>query len=158
MEASHITTPATGLFMVSIFMLLLVLGFAVFMLGAYWRVFEKTGRPGWYALIPFWNIYQMVKMAGMSGWSMLLLLVPFVNLFYLVGLNIRIARSFGQSSGFGIGLALLGFIFWPILGYGDAQYQDHESFGENEDNTPPASNGHRNEQGDWVEEVPLDEW
>jgi hypothetical protein len=33
------------------------------------------------------------------------------------------AKSFGKGVGFGIGLALLGIIFWPILGFGSAQYQ-----------------------------------
>ncbi len=147
---------AVGL--IGTFMLLLITGFALFVLGACWRVFEKADRPGWYALIPFWNVYQMVKIAGMSGWSMLLLLIPFVNLFFLVGLSIRIAHSFGQSSGFGIGLALLGFIFWPILGYGDAQYQRNGSSKNEVGQTPPANKSHQNDQGDWVEEVPLDEW
>jgi hypothetical protein len=31
--------------------------------------------------------------------------------------------AFGKGTGFGIGLALLGIIFYPILGFGDAQYQ-----------------------------------
>jgi hypothetical protein len=34
-----------------------------------------------------------------------------------------VARNFGKGAGFGIGLALLGFIFFPILGFGDAQYR-----------------------------------
>ena len=38
-------------------------------------------------------------------------------------LRIDIAKSFGKGAGFGIGLALLGIIFWPILGFGSAQYQ-----------------------------------
>ena len=31
-----------------------------------------------------------------------------------------IAKSFGKGTGFGIGLVFLGFIFYPILGFGDA--------------------------------------
>jgi len=34
-----------------------------------------------------------------------------------------LAESFGKGAGFGIGLWLLGMIFIPILGFGDAQYQ-----------------------------------
>jgi hypothetical protein len=34
-----------------------------------------------------------------------------------------LAKSFGKGAGFGIGLALLGIIFWPILGFGSAEYQ-----------------------------------
>ena len=38
-------------------------------------------------------------------------------------MGIAVAKSFGKGDGFGIGLGLLGFIFYPILGFGDAQYQ-----------------------------------
>jgi hypothetical protein len=34
-----------------------------------------------------------------------------------------ISKSFGKGVGFTIGLIFLSFIFWPILGFGDAQYQ-----------------------------------
>jgi hypothetical protein len=33
-----------------------------------------------------------------------------------------VATSFGKDTGFGIGLIFLGFIFYPILGFGDAKY------------------------------------
>jgi hypothetical protein len=48
---------------------------------------------------------------------------PFVNFIILIILCIDTAKSFGKGAGFGIGLALLGVIFWPILGFGSAQYQ-----------------------------------
>jgi hypothetical protein len=34
-----------------------------------------------------------------------------------------VAKSFGKGVGFGIGLLLLPIIFFPILGFGSAQYQ-----------------------------------
>jgi len=51
------------------------------------------------------------------------MLIPFVNIIAGIILCIDMAKSFGKGVGFGIGLALLGFIFWPILGFGSAQYQ-----------------------------------
>jgi len=41
---------------------------------------------------------------------------------------IEIAKRFGKSDGFGIGLMFLGFIFWPILAFGDAVYQGGNGF------------------------------
>ena len=38
-------------------------------------------------------------------------------------MSIEIAKGFAKSEGFGIGLGLLGFVFWPILGFGDATWQ-----------------------------------
>ena len=49
--------------------------------------------------------------------------VPIVSLIVAIVLSIDIAKNYGKGVGFGIGLLLLGFIFWPILGFGDAQYQ-----------------------------------
>lgn len=42
--------------------------------------------------------------------------VMFVYLFYLV------AKRFNKGLGFSLGLAALPFVFWPILGFGNAQY------------------------------------
>jgi hypothetical protein len=46
-----------------------------------------------------------------------------VNIVIAIILNIDIAKNFGKGVGFGIGLILLPFIFYPILGFGSAQYQ-----------------------------------
>jgi hypothetical protein len=35
---------------------------------------------------------------------------------------IDVAKSFGKDAAYGIGLALLPFIFYPLLGFGDARY------------------------------------
>jgi hypothetical protein len=37
-------------------------------------------------------------------------------------LTFSLAERFGRSQAFGIGLAFLSFIFFPILGFGDARY------------------------------------
>jgi hypothetical protein len=51
------------------------------------------------------------------------MLIPFVNFIIAIILCIDMAKSFGKGAGFGLGLAFLGIIFWPILGFGSAQYQ-----------------------------------
>ena len=63
----------------------------------------------------------------------------YLNIYILFVISIAIAKAFGKDSGFGIGLALLGFIFYPILGFGSSVYKgtdgssclakDIESFG-----------------------------
>ena len=50
-------------------------------------------------------------------------LIPFVNFIVWIILCIDVAKSFGKGAGFGIGLLLLPIIFFPILGFGSAQYQ-----------------------------------
>jgi len=49
--------------------------------------------------------------------------IPFVNFIIGIILCIDLAKSFGKGVGFGIGLILLGIIFFPILGFGSEQYQ-----------------------------------
>jgi hypothetical protein len=60
--------------------------------------------------------------------------IPFVNFIVGIVLCIDLAKSFGKGAGFGIGLALLGIIFFPILGFGSAQYQ-----GPTAGSLPPAA-------------------
>jgi uncharacterized membrane protein YhaH (DUF805 family) len=95
----------------------------LFMIAAMWKVFSKAGQPGWAILIPIYNLYVMCKIAGRPGWWILLMFIPLVNLIIVIILDIDIAKSFGKGAAFGIGLLLLPFIFFPILGFGSAQYQ-----------------------------------
>jgi hypothetical protein len=99
------------------------LAFAVLMIAALWKIFTKAGQPGWAAIIPIVNTYFTCKVAGRPGWWVILMFIPFVNLIIWIILCIDVAKSFGKGAGFGIGLLLLPIIFFPILGFGNAQYQ-----------------------------------
>jgi len=96
--------------------------FAVLMIVALWKVFTKAGQPGWACLIPIYNIYVLCKIVGRPGWWVILMLIPFVNFIIAIILCIDLAKSFGNGVGFGLGLAFLGIIFFPILGFGSSQY------------------------------------
>jgi hypothetical protein len=94
----------------------------VFYVVAYWRLFAKAGEPGWGALIPIYNLYLYCKIAGRPEWWLILFFIPFVNVVIALILAMDLAKAFGKSSGFGIGLWILSFVFVPILSYGSAQY------------------------------------
>jgi hypothetical protein len=96
---------------------------ALLLIVAMWKVFTKAGQPGWASIIPIYNLYIWCKIVGRPGWWIILMLIPFVNIIVGIILCIDMAKSFGKGAGFGIGLALLGVIFIPILGFGSAQYQ-----------------------------------
>lgn len=89
---------------------------------ATWMVFTKAGQPGWASIIPFYNIYVLLKIVGRPGWWLILFLIPFVSFVMWIIVALDLAKSFGKGGGFAVGLILLGFIFIPILGFGDAQY------------------------------------
>ena len=95
----------------------------ILLIAAMWKVFTKAGQPGWAILIPIYNLYILCKVAGRPGWWLILMLIPFVNFIIAIILNVDIARKFGKGVGFALGLIFLPFIFWPILGFGSAQYQ-----------------------------------
>ncbi len=97
------------------------LAFAILMIAGCWKIFSKAGQPGWAAIIPIYNI--LCKIVGRPGWWVILLFIPFINFIIGIILCIDLAKSFGKGAGFGIGLILLGIIFFPILGFGSAQYQ-----------------------------------
>ena len=96
---------------------------ALLLIVAMWKVFTKAGQPGWASIIPIYNVYIWCKIVGRPGWWVILLFIPFVNFIIAIILCIDLAKSFGKGVGFGLGLAFLGIIFFPILGFGSTQYQ-----------------------------------
>jgi len=64
----------------------------------------------------------MSKIAGKPGYWTILCLIPFLNLIFMIWLYNMISKSFGKDEGFTAGLVILGFIFWPILGFGGSTY------------------------------------
>ena len=106
-----------------ILLIIIMLAFGLFIIVSMWKVFEKAGQPGWGILIPIYNIYLFLVIAGKPGWWILLYFIPLVNFVIGIIVSIEIAKNFGKDAGFGIGLAFLGIIFYPILAFGDAEYQ-----------------------------------
>lgn len=98
------------------------LGLLVFYVAAFWRVFTKAGQPGWASIIPLYNVYVLLKIAGKPAWWLIFYLIPIVNFVVGIIVSIALAESFGKGAAFGIGLAFLGFIFFPILAFGSASY------------------------------------
>ena len=94
----------------------------VFLVVSMWKVFAKAGEPGWAVLIPIYNAYVYLKIAGKPWWWLLLFLIPLVNLIIMIIATLAFAKAFGKGVGFAIGMIFLGFIFYPILAFGDATY------------------------------------
>ena len=105
-------------------MIVIYIGIIALMIASQWKVFTKAGQPGWACLIPIYNLYVMIQIAKKPGWWLaIILLVPIVNIIFLIMLINEIAKAFGKDAGFTVGLLFLGIIFWPILAFGDAEYQ-----------------------------------
>jgi hypothetical protein len=102
-----------GTFELALIVLLIVAG---------WKIFEKAGQPGWAAIIPIYNIIVMLKIVGKPLWWLIMFIIPGVNLVFAIWTLNMLSKSFGKDEGFTVGLLLLGIVFYPILGFGDARY------------------------------------
>lgn len=87
-----------------------------------WKIFTKAGEPGWAAIVPIYAIV-LLKLAGKPAWWIVLLIIPGVNMIVGIIVAIALAQNFGKGTGYGLGLAFLPPIFYPMLGFGDARYQ-----------------------------------
>ena len=92
-------------------------------LGWCW-LFPKAGQPWWYAVVPGFNLYILVmEIAQLSWiWFILVLLPPF-QLIAAILVNLEVAKRFGRSEAFGLGLSVFGWVFYPVLAFGPAKYQ-----------------------------------
>jgi hypothetical protein len=98
----------------------LVIG--IFYIYCLWRIFTKAGKPGWAAIIPIYNTIVLLNIGGLSGWFVLLGLVPVVNIILAIIIYWNLGKAFGKGVGFQLGLIILSFIFIPILAFDSSRY------------------------------------
>lgn len=106
-----------------IIVVLLIIG--LIQIIAMWVVFEKAGRPGWASIVPFYSMWVLAEVGDKPGWMGLAMcfcgfipVVGFILYWVLwITISIGVARTFERGVGFGIGLSLLPFIFYPILAF-----------------------------------------
>ena len=118
-------------------MFLVMIAFYVLIVIGLWKTFIKAGHPGWAAIVPFYNIYIWVQIAGRPTWWFWVILVgallgwiPILGWILIIGiwvmsllLALDVAKNFGQGTGFGILLWLFSGIMYLVLGFGDYQYK-----------------------------------
>lgn len=115
-------------------LIVLYVAVIILMIVSQWIIFEKAGQPGWASIVPIYNAYvEITQILRMPPIWFFLLLIPCVNILVAIPLffiiPFKMAEEFGKDAGFGVGLLLLPFIFFPILAFGDAQYQGGSSGG-----------------------------
>lgn len=110
------------------FMFVFILVGLVVVIGQ-WKAFSKAGQPGWAAIIPFYNLVVLFRIAGQSGWlalTWLLNFIPFIGGIAFLGIliwnHVNVSKRFGHGVGFALGLVFLAPIFWLILGFGSSKY------------------------------------
>jgi len=148
--------PVVVLFLLTFLAIFLFVTFAIWIATVVgkWQVFKKAGKPGWAAIIPFYDMWVLYEISGIKPIYMIFTVIGTllasignvmnsfgqareviglviasipVNLvsivFSLIGLvfsimaSLNLAKCFNKSQGYGIGLAFLSFIFYPMLGF-----------------------------------------
>jgi hypothetical protein len=105
-----------------VFLLLFSMAISAFTLVCMWKIFTKAGKPGWAALVPFYNTLVTLEFLGRPWWFLLLMFVPIANVVIEIIIIFDYAKSFGKSTAFGFGLLFLSIVFIPILAFGSSRY------------------------------------
>lgn len=102
----------------------LIFGLIGYVIGALglMGIFSKAGQPGWAAFVPIYNTVVLLKVVGRPVWWLVLLFVPVANLVVMIIVMNDLAKSFGKTTGFTVGLVLLPVVFTWILWLGSATY------------------------------------
>ncbi len=100
------------------------LAIMIFMIVINWKMFEKAGKPGWASIVPIYNIIILFEIIGYKWYYIFLLFlgaVPVVGwiamMLFVISYSIKLAKSFGQGAGFGIGLWLVNPVFVAIIAF-----------------------------------------
>jgi signal peptidase I len=99
------------------FVLLIPVLFTIPLLFAY-KLIEKAGIPGWKILIPFYNLYILVKLTERSYWWYLWLIIPFINVFTFLLLLIELIKGFNRFKMIDqVLVSLFPFVYLPWLSF-----------------------------------------
>ena len=114
----------TTIFSFIAIILFLFLAFVIFSIVIKWKMYEKAGKPGWASIVPIYSTIVLFDIIGYKWYYIFLLCVNFIPvvgylvfLLFTISYNIKLAKSFGQEVGFGIGLCFLNPIFTAIIAF-----------------------------------------
>jgi hypothetical protein len=87
-------------------------------------VFDKAGVAPWRAWIPLYNLSMLLRLGGLSGWLVLLLLLPVFGVVFLWAAVTTAAHRVGGEFGYRAGMTVLAAVMLPawasVIGFGPA--------------------------------------
>lgn len=120
--------------------LIILLPLLILEIIAFWKLFKKAGKPGWASIVPFYNSWVLVEIAGLNWWWFLLIiansiaafldidaLTSIANIANLVcGFNCyyNISKKFNKDTTFSVFAGIFNFIFVLILGLSKKEVYD----------------------------------
>lgn len=135
-----------GLLMI-LFLVLVVAAVIIYFIGL-WKVFQKAGKNGWEAIVPFYSSWILVEISGLAWWYAVIIIASSLGVVagstgigallslaalvanYFVCFNL--SKKFHQDIGFSVLMFFFSFVMIPILGFSEKyQYDAYVSVSEN---------------------------
>lgn len=103
---------------------IIIIAVLAFNIIARWKLYVKAGKPGWASLVPIYSTIILFEIIGYKWYYIFFLAlgaVPIVGqialILFTISYNIKLAKSFDQGAGFGIGLWLVNIVFTAIIAF-----------------------------------------
>ncbi|MEE3467825.1 MAG: DUF5684 domain-containing protein [Eubacterium sp.] len=91
-------SAATGALVVSnIISSIIALAAIVLVIVALWKIFEKAGKPGWHALIPFLNVYDIFQISWTRKMGIATIVLQIVSIVGMIFSVVFLAMAFGTG-------------------------------------------------------------
>ena len=121
------TTMDWSAFWAAYGVILLISGLiGIFLIVCRWKMYTKAGKPGWAALIPFYNEWVFFEMGGQKGPYVFFMLIPcagpIIYLVFYIKALIEVCKRFGKDTTFAVLSIFFEFVTFPILAFSDAKY------------------------------------
>lgn len=99
-------------------------------------IFQKIGYSGISGVIPIYNTILLFRRYYGSGWYILTIFIPFVNIWFAFGLLNRLRKDFNKSlEWFILFLCIFSFVGYGILAFGSSLPRNKDYY-INEDRKP----------------------
>ncbi len=89
-------------------------------------VFRKAGERPWQAWVPILNTVVVLRLGRLSGWLVLLAVVPIVGTVAFFVVTVIALQRINRSFGLGVGMTVLGALLFPVwasvIGWGSARW------------------------------------
>jgi hypothetical protein len=106
------------------FFVILAIALVAFVCVVNWKLYEKANKPGWAALVPIYNVIVLLEIIGYKWYYIFVFCagcIPVIGalvvLLFNISYNIKLAKSFGQSVGFGICMCFFAPICMAIIAF-----------------------------------------
>lgn len=97
--------------------------FVIIAMEAQWKIYKKAGKEGWATLVPIYNIVVLLEIVEKPVWWILFLMIPGVNIIFAIWITNLLSKRFGKEESYTIGLLILPFVFYPMLGLSKVEYR-----------------------------------